>query len=396
MGSTLWVDTITRTGDMDIGWGGGPVLFDLVQREGLLAPLTSDEVVGIIEDIPDEVGGVPMMRRDDGEVYWVGAAISSFGFTINTQYLEQENLPEPSMWIDLANETYAVTLPTPCVGTADATKSTSNTRMFEIILQAQGWQGGWKLLTLKGANSRIYDRSESVRDGVIIGEIAVGTTIDFYGYTAQLENPGICKYILPKDGTIVNADPIALLSTSQNAEAAQSFIAWVLSPEGQKPWLSPKINRLPINPKVFDTPEGLERADLKEIYELTKEALVIPFSDDLSISYEYSMMYFYHATIVRPQLKLTDTWMELTEAKLDGKITQAQFLELVDKLSDPHLLEFTDPVSGETETFTEEYAQSINEKMMTDSTFRTQIIDEWIEAAEERYDSVLAELKTLT
>jgi len=337
-----------------------------------------------------------MMRRDDGAVYWVGAAISSFGFTTNIQYLEEENLPEPSMWVDLANETYAVTLPTPSVGTADATKSTSNTRMFEIILQAQGWQGGWKLLTLKGANSRIYDRSESVRDGVIIGEIAVGTTIDFYGYTAQLENPGICKYILPKDGTIVNADPIALLTTSPNAEAAQSFIAWVLSPEGQKPWLSPKINRLPINPKVFDTPEGLERADLKEIYDLTHEALVIPFSDDLSISYEYSLMYFYHATLVRAQLKLTDTWMELTQAELDGKITHAQFLELVDKLSDPHLLEFNDPVSGETATFTEEYAQSINEKMMTDSTFRTQMIDEWMEAAEERYDSVLAELKTLT
>ena len=129
-------------------WGGGPVLFDIVHREGLLAQLTSDEVVGVLADIPDEVGGVPMMRRDDGEVYWVGAAISSFGFTINIQYLEEENLPEPSMWTDLANETYAVTLPTPSVGTADATKSTSNTRMFEIILQAQGWQGGWKLLTL--------------------------------------------------------------------------------------------------------------------------------------------------------------------------------------------------------------------------------------------------------
>ena len=396
VGSTLWVDTITRTGDIDIGWGGGPVLFDIVHREGLLAQLTSDEVEGVLADIPDEVSGVPMMRRDDGEVYWVGAAISSFGFTTNIQYLEEENLPEPSMWIDLANETYAVTLPTPSVGTADATKSTSNTRMFEIILQAQGWQGGWKLLTLKGANSRIYDRSESVRDGVIIGEIAVGTTIDFYGYTAQLENPGICKYILPKDGTIVNADPIALLTTSPNAEAAQSFIAWVLSPEGQKPWLSPKINRLPINPKVFDTPEGLERADLKEIYDLTHEALVIPFSDDLSISYEYSLMYFYHATLVRAQLKLTDTWMELTQAEFDGEITHAQFLELVDKLSDPHLLEFNDPVSGGTATFTEGYAQSINEKMMTDSTFRTQMVDEWMEAAEERYDSVLAELKTLT
>ncbi|MFQ6052641.1 MAG: extracellular solute-binding protein, partial [Candidatus Bathyarchaeia archaeon] len=395
-GPTLWVETIKRTGDIDLGWGGGPVLFDIILREGLLAPLTSDEVEEALTELPDAIGGAPVKRYDQGEVYWVGSALASFGFTINMEYLEDMRLPEPTRWIDLANETYAVTLPSPSIGTADATKSTSNTRMFEIILQGHGWQGGWKLLTLKGANARIFDRSESVRDAAIIGEIGVGTTIDFYGYTAQLENPGICKYVLPQDGTIVNADPIALLKTSPNAEAAQSFIAWVISAEGQKPWLSPKINRLPINPKVFDTPEGKERADLKEVYEKTKEALIIPFSDDLALSYEYSLMNFYHATIVRPQLKLSQTWMELTEAKFDGKITHAQFMELTDKLGDPHLFEFTDPDTGSTVTFTQEYAQSINDRMMTDATFRTEMIDTWMRAAEARYDSVLAELKSLT
>lgn len=396
VGPTLWADTIKRTGDIDLGWGGGPVLFDVVHNEGLLAPLTSDEVNEVMPDIPGEIGGVSSKRIEDGKVYWTGAAISSFGFTINKQYLERENLPEPSLWSDLANETYAVTLPSPSVGTADATKSTSNTRMFEIILQAHGWQDGWRLLTLKGANSRIFDRSESVRDAAITGEIGVGTTIDFYGYTAQLENPEICKYILPEDGTIVNPDPIALLTTSPNPEAAQAFIAWVLSTEGQKPWLSPKINRLPMNPLVFDTPEGQERADLKEIYDLTQEALIIEFSDDLALSYEYSLMYYYSATIVRPQLKLTDVWMDLTLAKENGDITHQQFKELADKLGDPHLMVFTDPDTLTQETFTEEYAQSINEKMMTDATFRQHLIDEWMTAAENHYENIRAELEELT
>jgi ABC-type Fe3+ transport system substrate-binding protein len=396
VGSTLWVDTIERMGDIDVGWGGGPVLFDVVNNEGLLAPLTSNEVNDVMPEIPDEIGGVPSKRIKDGEVYWVGAAISSFGFTINTQYLEDLGLPEPSKWTDLANETYAVTLPSPSVGTADATKSTSNTRMFEIILQAHGWQDGWRLLVLKGANSRIFDRSESVRDAAITGEIGVGTTIDFYGYTAQLENPEICKYILPEDGTIVNPDPIALMTTSPKPEAAQAFIAWILSTEGQKPWLNPKINRLPMNPLVFDTPEGLERADLKDIYEKTKEALIIEFSDDLALSYEYSLMYYYSATIVRPQLKLTDVWMDLTLAKENGDITQQQFKELAEKLGDPHLMEFTDPDTMTQETFTEEYAQSINDKMMTDATFRQHLIDEWMTAAEDHYDSIQAELEDMT
>lgn len=393
-GPTLWVDLINRSGDIDVGWGGGPVLFDTVYEAGLLAPLTSDDVKEALKEIPDEIANVPMKRYSEGKIYWVGSAIASFGFTINKNYLAAAGLPEPKRWTDLANETYALTLPSPSVGTADATKSTSNTRMFEIILQRYGWEKGWKILTLMGANARIFDQSGSVRDAVMLGEIGVGTTIDFYGYTAQLENPGICKYVLPEDGTIVNGDPIALLTTSKHPEAAQAFIAWAISAEGQKPWLDPKINRLPINPRVFDTPEGKERTDLESIYNRTLKASVISFSDEIAISYEYSMMWFYHATIVRSQLKLANTWMELAKAKAEGTITQEQFSELVDKLSNPHLLKFIDPETGNETSFTEEYAKSINQ-LIKDPTFRTEMVSKWIKAAEDRYDAVLQELQDL-
>jgi len=392
----LWPETIRRKGDIDLGWGGGPVAFDIVYNEGLTAPLVSDEVQEYLDQIPDMLSGVPAKRIDDGEVHWVGAAISSFGFTINTQVLELEGLPQPTKWTDLANETYALVDFFPIIGTADATLSTSNTRIFEIIIQTYGWEEGWKILTLIGANSRIYDKSESVRDAAIIGEIGAGTTIDFYGYTAQLQNPGVCWYVFPEDGTLLNADPVALLNTSPHPQAAQAFVAWLLSPEGQIPWLDPKINRLPMNPAVFDTPEGQERPDLEEIYYMSQEAVIIEFSDELALSYEFPMMYFFHATLVRSQLKLWDAWLDLAHAKADGDITQAQFVDLVDQLSNPLLLEFTDPDSGETETFTEEYAQSIAEKLMTDVTFKTNLVDDWITASEARYDSVRAQVAALT
>lgn len=396
VGSTLWADTIERTGDIDVGWGGGPVLFDVILDEGLLAPLTGDNVTEIMDALPDEISGVPAKRFEDGEVYWVGSAIASFGFTINKNYLESENLPRPSEWNDLANESYAVTLPQACVGTADATKSTSNTRMFEIILQGYDWRKGWELLTRIGANAKIYDQSGLVRDAAIQGQIAVGTTIDFYGYTAQLEAPETCEYILPADGTIVNADPIAMLETSDNPEAAQAFIAWILSADGQKQWLDPKINRLPMNPDVFDTPEGQEREDLEQIYQSTQEALIIEFSDALALSYENSLMWFYHFTIVRPQTFLTDSWMQLTQARFAEEITQQEFIELAQKLGDPYEIEFEDPSTGETHTFTLEYAQSVNEKIGSDSAYRDQLGEAWMEAAEDRYNEVQSELADLT
>jgi len=397
--SSLWVDTITRSGDIDIAWGGGPVVFDIVNGEGLLSPLESDAVTAILDIIPDEISGAASKRYTDGEVRWVGSAISSFGFTINKEFLETEGLPEPTTWKDLGNETYAQFIYYPSVtaiGTADATLSTSNTRMFEIILQTYGWEDGWELLTRKGANSRIFDKSESVRDAAIQGIIGAGTTIDFYGYTAQLEEPELCKYILPQDGTAVNADPIALVSTSEEPDAAQAFIAWVISPEGQQIWLDETINRMPINPAVFDTALGQTRPDLEASYTSTLDAITIDFSDELALSYETAMMFFYKGTLVEAQGDLIDTWIELVDAEDAGDITHQEFLTLAGSLGNPFNLEFTDPETGMTVTFTEAYAQSINDRITTDADFKATLKNAWREAAIVRYQNVLDDLNALT
>jgi ABC-type Fe3+ transport system substrate-binding protein len=375
------------------------VVFDIINTEGLLSPLESDAVTAILDIIPDEISGAASKRIIDGEVMWVGSAISSFGFTINKEFLESEGLPEPTTWMDLGNETYAQFNLFPSVtaiGTADATLSTSNTRMFEIILQTYGWKDGWELLTLMGANSRIFDKSESVRDAAIQGIIGAGTTIDFYGYTAQLEEPDLCKYVLPQDGTAVNADPIALVSTSEEPEAAQAFIAWVLSPEGQEIWLDTTINRMPINPAVFDTTLGQTRPDLEESYTRTLEAITIDFSDEVALSYETAMMFFFKGTLVEAQGDLIDTWIELVDAEDAGDITHKQFLTLAESLGNPLDIEFTDPETGNTVTFTESYAQSINDRITTDADFKATLKDAWRAAAIVRYNAVLDDLYALT
>ena len=110
-----------------------------------------------------------------------------------------------------------------------------------------------------------------------------------------------------------------------------------------------------INPEVFDTLEGQERQDLEDMYYKTFDSFSIDFSDDLASSYELTMMYFQHATLVRPQSPLWDTWQELTQAKADGDISAVEFKDLVNRLSDPLLFEFVDPDTGETVTFTDEF-----------------------------------------
>jgi len=389
--SGFWKGYI-ESGKPDVAWGGGPTLFDYLYTEGLLAPLTSDFVLSAVKDIPDVVAGVPMKRvSPDGKIYWVAAAIASFGFTVNHQRLEEYGLDIPKSWIDLATPEMGRTLVEfgePSLGIADPTASTSNTRMYEIILQRYGWVEGWKILTLMAANARIYEGSSEVRDAVIRGEIAVGITIDFYGYTAELTNPS-CEYIAPEGDTIVNGDPIALLKTSQNPEAAQAFIAWVLT-EGQKIWLDPNINRLPANPKVFETPEGQKRPDLKEAFEKALELKAMNFNDTLALMYETAMQYYFKATLVDVNDRLKEVWIAILSKYFAGEISEDELEYFINKLGDT--LTFVDPETRETVKFTQEYAISINEKITKDAAFRDEMTHIWKNAAIEKYDAILEEL----
>jgi len=383
----LWESYIKST-PVDVAWGGGPTLFDMLYIDGYLAPLTSDIALKAASQIPDVLAGSPMKRvGKDGKLYWVAAAIASFGFTVHTKLAKQVGLQIPQSWKDLASISLGeilVKYGKPALGIADPTASTSNTRMYEIILQAYGWDEGWRILTLMAANAHVYSGSGDVRDAVIRGERVVGITIDFYGYTAHMEEPA-CEYIAPKGETIVNGDPIALVSNSKHPEAAQAFIAWVLT-DGQKVWLDPDINRLPANPNVFKTPEGQKRQDLYQEYEKMLHAKSMKFNDTLALEYEYAMQLYFKATLVDAHSHLQNAWIALLKAYMNKKISDAKFKELEDKLTS--LPVFKDPATGKEVKFTQDYAISINNRLKKDQAFKSEIMSRWREAAIAKYDEV--------
>lgn len=387
----LWESYILN-GEADVGWGGGPTLFDSLFVRGLLAPLTSEEALKAAAQVPDEIVGVPMKRLKDGKVYWVASAISSFGFTVNRVRLKDYGIPAPRSWKDLASPDLGkpiVQYGEPALSIADPTQSTSHTRMYEIILQSFGWEEGWKTLSLMAANAKIYAGSSEARDAVIQGDVAVGITIDFYGYMAKYVNPD-CEYIIPEGESIVNGDPIALVANSKNPEAAQAFIAWVLT-EGQKLWLDPEINRLPANPKVFDTQEGASRRDLKEAYEKTLRTPSIAFNDTLALLYEHVMQWYFRATLVEVNDYLKAAWKALLSRYFAGTISREDFQRYVAALTAP--LTFTDPSTGETAFFSQEYAITINSKFQTDAAFKDALIATWKKAAVEKYTRIERELR---
>lgn len=387
-----WISAIEKRGDIDVAWGGGPTLFDTLYSQGLLAPLSSPEALDAAAQIPDTFAGAPMKRvGPDGAIYWVAASIASFGFTVNHDVLNQYDLPLPKRWADLASPVYGKPLVEenrPVIAIADPTRSTSNTRMYEIILQAYGWDEGWIVLTGMAANALIEGGSSDVRDDVIAGRVAIGITIDFYGYTAMRANPAT-EYIIPEGETIINGDPIALLKTSKHPEAAQAFIAWVLT-EGQKIWFREDINRLPANPKAFELPEGRERADLKAVYDKLAKAESMPFDDNLALSTEQAMQLYFKATLVDLNSLLKEVWKELLRLYYSGAIGDDEFRAYLEKLGSP--LSYIDPVTGETVSFTLEDAKRVTSLLKEDPRLKDSYIRAWREAAAERYNALLDEL----
>jgi len=389
-----WWTGYIRNHTVDVAWGGGPTLFDSLLKAGVLRPLEGKLVIDAIKQIPDEIAGAPTKRIVDGKVYWVAAALASFGFTVNKDVAKRLGYDWHKLetWKDLASDDLGLLMlktGVPVLGIADPTMSTSNTRMYEIILQAYGWEEGWRTLILMGANAKVYSGSSDVRDAVINGEIMVGITIDFYGYTAEKLNPA-CVYILPKGETIVNGDPIAVTISTKHPQAAEAFVAWVLT-EGQKVWLDPDINRLPVNPKVFETPEGKKRPDLHEAYLRTIKAKAMKFNDTLALMYEDVMRLYFKATIVDINDVLKNAWIALLKAYyIDKRIDKKTFEELKDKLTS--LPTFVDPITGKPTKFTIQYAIKVDQILLKQPGIADKLMDAWREAARKQYLEVLNSL----
>jgi hypothetical protein len=214
---------------------------------------------------------------------------------------------------------------------------------------------------------------------VIAGEIGAGWTIDFYGYTAQLQNPDT-KYVIPPD-TSVNGDPIAVVKNTKCRDAAEAFVAWVIT-EGQRIVFDPKINRMPVNPNAFNTPEGRQRPDLKTIYDHMLTLKTIDFNDTLALAVENVVMYYFQAAITDNSDILQQVWAKLVKAYLDGKIDRAAAEALARQLGEP--ITFTDPDTGQPVKLTLEYAVKINDKL-NDAAFRDKMQAAWRDAARRKY-----------
>ncbi len=240
---------------VDIFFGGGTDNYLRLSNNGWLHSYKLPEAQ--LVQMTQLFQGIPLY---DVEHQWYGAALSSFGIMYNEELREMLNLPTVSAWEDLGDVALLGK-----IGAADPRESGSAHMVYEIILQTLGWEEGFALLTKIGGNVRGFSAgANAIPTDVVAGQVIYGLAIDFYAYgQIAVVGPDKIKYVVPGDGAVVNADPIAILKGAPNLPVAQKFLEFVLSEDAQKLWMlrdtdseGPKwkggLNRASVLPALYD------------------------------------------------------------------------------------------------------------------------------------------------
>lgn len=117
---------------------------------------------------------------------------------------------------------------------------------------------GWKLyegLSDQGANPK--GGNGGTYKAVAGGEKLFGFVVDFLPIRNKLEGAPV-EFVFPKEGVSAVTEPVAILSTAKNPDAAKAFIDFLLSPEGQQ--LAADQGYLAAHPDIAP-PEGFPSRD---------------------------------------------------------------------------------------------------------------------------------------
>lgn len=354
--------------DLDLFFGGGVPDHDLAAAKGYLeAPVLPPDAISAI---PADIAGVANFHP---QKLWLGCALGSFGILVNERGLKTQNLPPIQSWQDLAEPRF-----NSWVVIADPRKSASVRVCYELILQQYGWEKGWPILAQIAANSRLITPSSSaVPNEIATGNVLAGPCIDLYAYArAAQAGPGVLAFVLPPGGSAITPDPIALLRKAPHKSLAEQFIAFVLTPAGQRLWTYPAgvsggpqdhaLFRLPIRQDICA--EAAQKGYAKDPYQLAAEGTFLKVDDNLQRARSQILAELMGAALIDPHTELRAAW----KALIDGGMKPAA------------LAEWQKP------PFSAAQALELAQKIDAGGRGARTLVQDWSDAAREKYRRVIA------
>ena len=238
------------------------VTFESLKEQDLLEAYESPELEGIPEEYVDP------------DHMYTGTKVITTGIVYNTDLVKEADAPKK--FVDLTGAAFkdSMIMPSPLYSGAAA---------YNVGVMSRNDGLGWEFFQGLKDNGITVDKGNgAVQKAVAAGEKSCGLLVDYMAIRSK--NDGVpVEFVYPEEGSPAITEPIGVMKASDNKEAAEAFVDYVLSEDGQK--LAASIGYTPIK-KGVAAPEGLHSideiqnmsADMQELYK-NREADKTKFSE---------------------------------------------------------------------------------------------------------------------
>ncbi|WP_208250181.1 ABC transporter substrate-binding protein [Rhizobium sp. T1470] len=202
----------------------------------------------------------------DADGYYYSTKLITTGIVYNTSAAFK-----PTSWKDLtkAQAKGLVTMPSPLTSGA-------------ALLHAQTLAGvdslGWDFYKdLAGNGATAAGGNGGVLKSVASGEKAFGMIVDYMPIREKAKGAPV-EFVFPTEGVSAVTEPVGILASSKNADAAKKFVDYVLSQKGQQGFL--KLGYIPAR-NGMKLPEGFPARDSIKVLPINAAEALTSTDQDL-------------------------------------------------------------------------------------------------------------------
>lgn len=285
-------------GKIDVYWSPAGFNFPTLATEGAFQELRVDRT-----KLP---GKISNLQISDLGNHYEAFEVAGYGLAVNRTVLAKHRVPEPGAWAQLAKpELAALTvLPVPSqVGFAPG--------LYDVILQSEGWDSGWALLSETAALARLADRGQAILAPLLDGEAAIAAAIDFLPRNAIAEGQPL-TLTYPARTAFLPAF-VAIVTGAPNEKPARAFADFVLSAEGQELLFRREVNRYPVRPEAY------AKAPAGTVDPFSLPAVVVaPYDASIGPARGPLIAALFDAAIVSRLEKVREVWRAIHAAEAKG------------------------------------------------------------------------------
>lgn len=231
---------------------------------GTLDPHSQAGVNGLLESYESpmltEIGEIFRNPATSKKHHSAGVYAGVLGYSVNTKFLKEKNLPMPRSWEDLTKPMYKG-----MVQVASPQSSGTAYTVLATMVQLKGEDAAYEYLAKLHLNVNQYTKSGSAPGKAAArGETLIGIGF-LHDHALQKANGFPLELVVPEEGTGYEIGGLSIIKNSRNPENAKKFVDFMLSAEGQE---------VPQRVKMFQVPTNMNANVPKEAIRLDQVKLI--------------------------------------------------------------------------------------------------------------------------